>query len=92
MWQKHPRVPNVQYASNLAGGYVVMLKREGQELKRAIVPNARALEMLVAEWSTSDKHVPLGDIIAKITNQLGIEKCEPCAKRQQVLNRLLRRF
>lgn len=41
-----------------------------------------------AERATNrNKMAGLGDLVAKVTDTLGIRKCSACSKRQQVLNK-----
>jgi len=35
---------------------------------------------------------PIGDLIAKLTSSVGIQPCEPCKRRQQMLNAIGDRF
>ena len=90
-WIQHPTVPNVSYASGLMGGYYVRLHRADGSHQTVETHNELERETLVAEWSRSPEHIPLGDLIAAVTAKLGIKKCLPCARRQQALNRWLKK-
>ena len=55
-------------------------------------PERRGVEVLVELHACPKEKFPArgaGDVVAKVTNALGIKKCGGCAKRQKALNRLL---
>jgi hypothetical protein len=41
------------------------------------------------DWRKNCKLRGLGDMVARVTDALGINKCGRCAKRQELLNRLV---
>lgn len=66
------------------GGFHVTDTRTGESVFAA---TADGVEQFAADRSSQLGHRGLGDLVHSATRALGMNRCTPCAKRQQRLNR-----
>lgn len=90
-WTTHPRIPEFEFAPSLGGGYWVRRNFTDGRTETVEVESLKQLEKVVSEASRSEKHLPLGDYIAKVTRALHIPACMSCEARRQLMNRLIKR-
>lgn len=84
-------MPEIETAPGLGGFHVRQQKPDGAT-ESVELPTWPDVVRFVAERSRHDDYIPIGDIVARITKALGVKQCVPCAARQTVANRMLRKL
>ncbi len=85
---RHPRVPWITIRP-VHGGFHATDTRTGETV---FAPNAEAVEQFAADRSAQLGRRGVGDMVHGAAKALGLQRCTPCAKRQQALNRMLPNF
>jgi len=84
---QHPTFTWIHYAQFADGSIALVCQTCGAQ-HRGSAPTADAF---LATHSQHASHYGAGDVIAGITNRLGIKPCTPCEARKQALNKMLPR-
>jgi hypothetical protein len=88
MWYKYPNIPWIQYSDTGRGGFFVQDTRTNETFFAA---DENQVHQFAADRSRSQEHYGIGDFIHSITKSLGLTRCEPCAKRQAMLNNFIKK-
>jgi hypothetical protein len=79
--QRHAVPP--QIASVLASRWEASLATQPAQARQPAPPPMPVAPEAIAEMRSM---FPIGDLIAKLTSSVGIQPCEPCKRRQEMLN------
>ena len=78
----------MRYGQRPDGLWLVEDTRSG---KRALARDERGIHEFAAAAAAAPGYAGAGDMVARMTGALGIQKCAPCAERQAALNRMMPR-
>jgi len=86
-WSQHPQFPWILWAEHPAGGWALHDTRDGAQI-HATTPGA--FQAFLADRSNPNlRAMGLGDVVHAAADAIGLQRCTPCAQRQQALNRLV---